>query len=242
MSSFISKLIKYRAIILVIIAFILFCITISFSVVFLVGTYWDKGKYTQKNCTVTNLRIIATACCEIENCRCQECREDFSCDFKLKNSTGGDCCSGGKCCQETCISRCPGHIESHRDWCKKVCTCQRSVERQTCSSVCGTCFTITAFFSFPVSSGVGNAVVFRTGNGTIAFDCSKNDFECVNDIRKKLPINSTTDCWVKPTEKGYDIRLSEIEYKLWAILVVSLCGATMVAIGIYLLVIGAFTD
>ncbi len=238
MSSLISKLIEYRAIILVIIAFILFCITLSFSVVFLVGTYWDNGEYTQKNCTVTKLRIIATACCEIENCRCQECREDFSCDFKLKNRTEGDCCSSGKCCQETCNSRCSGHIESHRDWCKKVCTCIVRVKNQTCSSVCRTCFTITAFFSFPVGKGIN----VRTGNATKTLDCPKDDFECVNEIREEFPVKSTTDCLVKPTGKGFDLRLSQIEYKLWAILVVSLCGAAMVAIGIYLLVIGAFTD
>ena len=84
--------------------FVLFGITFGFLMGFVYTTAQDRRAYTEGICTVKNLDIVASRCCKIQDCKCEECPFEAAptCQKRLVNLTVGTCCGEPKCCKECC--------------------------------------------------------------------------------------------------------------------------------------------
>jgi len=89
------------------------------------AAYFDVAYY---DANVYNVRAIATPCCELQNCDCNEADgSDPSCNDALANIIPGSCDNGYFCCSR-----------------RNDGSCRTNVQNQLCDSQCGTCYVVVA--------------------------------------------------------------------------------------------------
>ncbi len=244
--------------------FVLFGITFGFLMGFVYTTAQDRRAYTEGICTVKNLDIVASRCCKIQDCKCQECPIEAAptCQKRLANLTVGTCCGEPKCCKEccSCTRNEPGDgpllergigqdmgqsmgggfeergkgggSKPSSPTCVTQCWCCEDVRHETCRSKCGTCFKITANFTWPL----GKDNTTNLAKDTIEFSCGLDKFDCLEENKAKFQVGSVHSCWYKPDNGDYHVRLSEVKYQWWYLFIIALCGLLMLVIIVYLVV------
>lgn len=149
--------------------------------------------YYKTSCTVIDLKLIPSICCDIVDCSCIEspatlptcesirynnqCRNGYLCC-----SSGCDTCSGMRsfpCGKSTCYARTTYQCN---------CGCRASVSNSLCRTDCGTCTSIDITYSYD------------TSNVSSIEKCGKDDQKCVDYWVNNRQLNSTLECWIRDNE------------------------------------------
>lgn len=150
------------------------------------------------HCVFTNVTASPYTCCVNGACQCtSNCNGGFAdCNFLMSNLTAGSCCLGQGCYQRHCVTLCSrdvnrvGPIEEEPPLtkppvtCRTSCTTVETASNQMCIVTCGTCYRITANYTFETSANINY-------NGSLIFNCGMNDQTCVNQYYD----NDRVLCW-----------------------------------------------